>query len=270
MLVIGERINATRKAVKEALSSRDAAFIRGEAAAQAEAGADYIDVNGGTSPAAERENMIWLVEEVQAAASLPLCLDSANAEVIEEGLKRHRNGRALVNSISMEKGRHESVLPLVKEHGAQVVALALDDSGIPRGADDRLRVVAKIVEEVERAGIALSDVFIDPLVMALSADQGAARLALEVVAGIKKRWPELKTTCGLSNISFGLPRRRLLNRTFLAMLMAFGLDSAIVDPLDEKLMAAVHAGRALCGLDEFCMGYIRAHRSGRLGPSSVK
>lgn len=266
MLVIGERINATRKSVKEALSGRDAAFIRTEVEAQAEAGADYIDVNGGTSPAAERENMIWLVEEVQSATSLPLCLDSASAQVIEEGLTRHRNDRALVNSISMEKGRHESILPLVKEHGARVVALALDDSGIPRSADDRLRVVEKIVAEVEGQGIALADVFIDPLVMALSADQGAARLALEVVAGIKKRWPDLKTTCGLSNISFGLPNRRLLNRAFLSMLMASGLDSAIVDPLDDKLMATVHAGRALCELDEFCMGYIQAHRSGRLEP----
>jgi 5-methyltetrahydrofolate--homocysteine methyltransferase len=184
--------------------------------------------------------------------------------VIEAGLKRHQNGRPMVNSITMEKGKHEAILPLVKEHGALVVALAMDDSGIPRTAADRLLVVERITEEAAKYSIPLSDVLIDPLVMALSADNGAAGIVIEVLKGIRERWPELKTTCGLSNISFGLPSRRLLNRTFLPMLMAHGLSSAIIDPLDRQMMAAILAGRALAGQDEFCMEYIQAFRAGRL------
>jgi len=264
MLVIGERINATRSSIKSALQNRDCVLIEKEAREQAGAGADYIDVNGGTSPEEELDNMIWLVEVLREAVEQPLCLDSASPGVIEAGLQRHGKARPMVNSISMEKGRHESILPLIKEHNALVVALAMDDSGIPRTAEDRLRVVERIVEAAGEHGVPLSHVYIDPLVMALSADNTSGLLVIEVLCGIRERWPELKTTCGLSNISFGLPNRRLINRTFLAMLMASGLDSAIVDPQDRQLMAAVITGRALAGKDEFCMEYIKAFREERL------
>jgi 5-methyltetrahydrofolate--homocysteine methyltransferase len=264
MLVIGERINATRAGIKEALLRRDVEAIRKEASRQAAAGADYLDVNGGTSPGEELSNLLWLCEVVQEAVALPLAIDSASPAVIAAGLQAHRHGRALVNSISMEKGKHESILPLVKEHGAMVVALAMDDTGIPRTAGDRLRVVERIVAEAGRHGLSLADVFVDPLVMALSADQSAGTLVLEVLQGIRQHWPELQTACGLSNISFGLPQRGLLNRTFLALLMAHGLSAAILDPLDQKLMTTVTAGRALLGQDEFCMAYLRAYREGKL------
>ncbi len=264
MLIIGERINATRKQIGAALKNRDADHIRNEARQQAAAGADYLDVNGGSTPEEEKENMAWLCEEVQSASELPMCIDSASAEAIREGLRLNRNGRPLINSISMEKGRYEEILPIVKEQNAMVIALAIDDSGIPQTADDRLKVVERIVGEAEKNGIALSDVFVDPLVMALSADGNSGNLVIDVIQGIKQRWPDLKTTSGLSNISFGLPNRRLVNRVFLAMLMAHGMDSAIVDPLDEKLMATVFAGRALAGKDEFCMAYLEAYRAKKL------
>jgi len=264
MLIIGERINATRPAVKEAIFRRDSDLIKKEARDQAGAGADYIDVNGGTTPEEELENMLWLCEVVQSAVSAPLCIDSASPGVIEAGLKSHRNGKAMVNSISMEAGKYESILPLVKEHGAGVVALAMDDSGIPRTAKDRLQVVERTVEEAGKHSIPLCDVYVDPLVMALSSDGSAGLMVIEVLQGIRERWPELRTTCGLSNISFGLPDRRLINRTFSAMLMAHGLDSAILDPLDKEMMATIIGGRALLGRDEFCMEYIKAYRAGRL------
>jgi 5-methyltetrahydrofolate--homocysteine methyltransferase len=264
MLIIGERINATRSDIKNAILNRDSELIRKEARDQAEAGADYIDVNGGTTPEEELDNMLWLCEVVQSAVSAPLCIDSASPSVIEAGLKRHRNGRAMVNSISMEAGKHESILPLVSEHKACVVALAMDDSGIPRTAEDRLRVVERTVEEAGKHSIPLCDVYVDPLVMALSSDAGAGLMVIEVLEGIHRRWPELRTTCGLSNISFGLPDRRLINRIFSAMLMAHGLDSAILDPLDKEMTAAIIGGRALLGRDEFCMEYIKAFRAGRL------
>jgi len=264
MLVIGERINATRSSIKSALKERDDDYIRTEAKQQAAAGADYIDVNGGASPDEELDNVLWLCEVVQDAVDVPLCIDSASPRVIKAGLAKNLKGRPMVNSISMEKGRYEDILPLVKQYDALVVALTMDDSGIPRSADDRIRVAEKIVEEAEKHGIALSDVYVDPLVMALSADTGAGMLAAEVIRRLGERWPGLKTTCGLSNISFGLPDRRLINRTYLAFLMAHGLSSAIIDPMDKQLMATVFAGRALRGEDEFCMAYLKAYRSGKL------
>ncbi len=264
MLIIAERINATRKPIKEAILGRDAGLIREEARKQDEAGAGYIDVNSGADPAGEKEYMEWMVDVVQDATQKPLCIDSANPAVIEAGLKRHRNGKPMVNSITMEKGKHEAILPLVKDHNALLVALAMDDQGIPRTADDRLRVVEKIAEAAGGHGIPLSEVYIDPLIMALSADPGAGTLVMDLLRRIKTGWPDLKTTCGLSNISFGLPQRHLVNRTFVTMLMACGLDSAIIDPLDKKIMAAIAAARALRGEDEFCMNYIKWFREGKL------
>lgn len=264
MIIIAERINATRKDIKEAILNKDAASIQEEAKNQDQAGADYIDVNAGADPEGEKGYMEWLVEAVQEVTDKPLCIDSANPEVIRAGLKAHKNGRPMVNSITMEKGKHEAVLPLVKEHNALLVALAMDDSGIPRTAEDRIEVVEKIVAAAGGHGIPLSEVYIDPLIMALSADPNAGTLVMDLLRQLKTRWPDLKTTCGLSNISFGLPARHLVNRTFVTMLMACGLDSAIMDPLDEKIMAAVAAARALRGEDEYCMDYIKLFRAGKL------
>lgn len=264
MLIIGERINATRFAIKTALQARDAEAVRREAAQQAAAGADYLDINAGLSPDVELELMDWLCDVVQAAVPMPLSLDSASPRVLEAGLRKHQNGQPMINSISMETGKHEKVLPLVKEYRARVVALCMDDDGIPKTAEGRIAVAGRIVAEAERLGIPLEDIYLDPLVMALSSDGEAGRVALATVAGIKRNWPGVRTTCGLSNISFGLPNRRLLNRTFLAMLLAHGLDSAIIDPLDPHIMATALAGPALLGQDEFCMAYLKGYRAKKL------
>jgi cobalamin-dependent methionine synthase I len=264
MLIIAERINATRGSIKDAILSKDAELIKKEARAQDEAGADYIDVNSGADPSGEKEYMEWLVEVVQDATEKPLCIDSASPEVIEAGIRGHRNGRPMINSITMETGKHEAILPMVKEHNALLVALAMDDRGIPKTPDDRLEVVQKIVEAVGKHDIPLSDVYIDPLIMALSADSTSGTLVMELIQKVKSRWPDLMTTCGLSNISFGLPLRHLVNRTFVAMLMACGMDSAIVDPTDKKMMTTIYAAEALRGRDEFCMNYLKAFRAKKL------
>jgi len=264
MIIIAERINGTRKAIKAALLAKDEALIKKEARDQAEAGANWLDVNAAAEPDREVELMEWLTRTVQAEVKTPLCFDSANPRAIEAGLKLHRNGQPMVNSITLERGRHEAVLPLVKQYGAAVVGLAMDDGGIGKSAADRLRVVEKMVGAVSREGIPLSDLYVDPLVLTVSSDQKSGLIALEVVRGIKAGWPELKTTAGLSNISFGLPNRRLLNRTFLAMLLGAGLDSALVDPLDAQLMAAITSATALLNQDPYCKNYLKAHRSGKL------
>ena len=264
MLKIAERLNATRKSVKQALLKRDAAFIRHEARAQTDAGADWLDLNSAAEPDLEAELMPWLIETVQAEVSTPLCIDSADPKVIEIGLKLHKNGQPLVNSITMETGRHETVLPLVKEYHASVIGLALDDSGIGKTAADRLKAVERLVEALAKHGIPLSELYVDPLVLTVSSDPHAGRIALEVVREVKVHWPEAKIAAGLSNISFGLPRRGLLNRVYLTMMLAAGADAAIVDPLDQKQMAAVLAAETLLGRDAYCLNYLTAFRAGKL------
>ena len=268
MIIVGERINGTRTRVREAVTARDADFVAEEARRQAEAGADYIDVNAGTNPEREVDDLAWLVGIVQQSVEKPVCIDSPNVEALEAGLKAS-TGRALVNSASAEGERMEAVLGLVQRHDARVVGLTLDDSGLPKTAQQRIEVAQKLVGRAEEIGLKRDDIFIDPLARAVAVENEQGAEFLDAVAGIRGRLPGVHVICGLSNISFQMPSRRLLNRTFIAMAMARGMDAAIVDPLDGGLMAAVCAGAVLLGQDEMCMEYIQAHRAGRLAEWSA-
>jgi len=263
MIIVGERINGTGKKVREAVIARDEAFIASLAQRQAEAGADYLDVNAGTDPAREPEDMIWLVTTVQGATDKPCCLDSPNVPTLRAGLEVHR-GQALVNSASAESARMAPVLELAAAHHARLVALTLDDTGLPTTAAQRVAIATRLGEAAQAAGIPISDLFIDPLArpLAVEAEQGAA--FLDAVAGIVAALPGVHVICGLSNISFQMPLRPLLNRTFLAMAAARGMDAAILDPLDKAMLASVCAAETLLGRDEMCLGYIQAFRAGRL------
>jgi 5-methyltetrahydrofolate--homocysteine methyltransferase len=257
MIIVGERINGTRTRVREAIVGRDADFVAAEAMRQAEAGADYIDLNAGTEPQREPEDLVWLVRTVQEVVDRPLCIDSPNVEALRAGIEAcgatvARKSQPLVNSASAESGRMEAVLGLVARHGARVVGLTLDDTGLPNTAEQRVSIAKTLAKRAQELGIA----------RAVENEQGAA--FLDAVVGIKEALPGIHVICGLSNISFQMPARRLLNRTFVAMAMARGMDAAIVDPLDGGLMAAICAANALLGQDEMCMGYIQAHRAGKL------
>jgi len=263
MIVVGERINGTGARVREAVVGRKSGFVVQQARLQAEAGANYIDVNAGTEPDREPEDMAWLVQTVQQAVGAPVCIDSSNPAALEAGLQVHR-GRALLNSASAESARRDPVLALARKYDARVIALTLDDAGLPSTADQRLELALRMAEAARAAGIADDDLFIDPLVrpIGVETEQGAA--FLDAVGAIRKALPSAHVICGLSNISYRMPGRRLLNRVFLAMAMARGLDAAILDPLDEGLMAVACAGETLLGRDEMCMHYIKAHRAGKL------
>ncbi len=263
MIVVGERINGTAKRVREALVARDTELIVREARAQADAGADYIDVNAGTEPDREPDDVVWLVETVQGAVERPVCIDSANPKALEAGLDAHR-GQALLNSASAEEERMESVMGLARTYSARVVCLTLDDTGLPKTAEQRVAIAQRLVEAAEAAGIPREDIFIDPLARAVGVENEQGAAFLDAVGEIRRSLPGLHVICGLSNVSFQMPARRLLNRTFLAMAMARGLDAAIVDPLDGGLMAAARAAETLLGLDDMCLGYIQAHRAGLL------
>jgi 5-methyltetrahydrofolate corrinoid/iron sulfur protein methyltransferase len=261
--IIGEKINGTRKTVGAAVAERDADLIASLAARQAQAGATWIDVNAGTRSDREPDDLVWLVKTVQAATDVPLCLDSANPEALTAALAVTER-TPLINSISGEPSRLESVLPLARDHGCPVIALALDDGGIPADSEGRLVIVRRLIEATRDAGIADDHVYIDPLVMTISTDITAAQNAIRTISAIRSEFPDSHITSGLSNISFGLPARHLANRTFLTLAVAAGQDSAILDPLDRELRATLIATELLLGRDRHCRGYTKAFRAGLL------
>ncbi len=264
MFIIGELINATRKRIREAVVNRDAAYIQEIARRQAEAGADMLDVNGGVA-GQEAESLKWLVEVVQQAVDLPLCLDSSDAGALREALPLVR-GRAMINSITDEEERFCAVLELLKEYKARVIALAMGAAGPPSGIDDRVATGRRLVERLAEAGVALDDIFVDPCVMPVSTGSEHGRSVIEAVGRLRELFPGVHISVGLSNVSFGLPARKLLNQTFLVLLMSRGLDAAILDPCDRQLMANMLAAEALLGRDEYCAAYLKAYRQGKLEP----
>lgn len=262
MLVIGERINSSRGPIREAIERRDAAFVQGEVAAQLAAGADLIDLNAGAFVGTEVDHLAWLVDTAQAAADTPLCLDSPDPAAMAAVLPGVR-GRAMLNSVSLEPDRYDRVVPLVLEHRCRVVALGLDDQGMPASAQERFDKAARLVERLTADGVPLGDIYVDPVVTPASTQDGAGRDLAEAVGLIRRGYPGVHTVCGLSNVSYGLPARKLMNRAFLVMAMAHGLDGVILDPLDETMMALLRATWALMGNDEYCGGYLEAFRAGR-------
>lgn len=264
MLIIGERINSTRKTIGEAVKAHDTDFIRQEAVQQAEAGAHFLDCNGAVvGVEAEPETLIWLVQTCQEATGLPCAIDSPNASAIEAALKIHK-GQAFINSITAEKEKFARILPLAVAHKAKVVALCLDDSGIPQTADARMQAADFLVENLTSGGVAPDDIYLDPLVFPVSTNGHAGVDVLETIRYIRATHPGVHTVCGLSNVSYGLPVRKLLNRAFLVLCMGAGLDGVIADPLDQSLMALIYAGEALLDRDEFCGNYLSMARAGKL------
>ncbi len=268
MIIIGEKINGTRKSVAKAIGERDAGFIKKLAEDQAAAGISYLDVNAGTSPEREPDDMVWLVENIQDACDLPLCLDSANPSALKAGLDT-ASKTPLINSLSGEKARIEGVLPLALHYKTGLIILALDDkTGVPKTAGERLSIVRRLAAMAMEGGIAENQLFIDPLVTAISTGTENANITFETIRMVKEALPAAHITSGLSNISFGMPLRPLINRTFMAMCIMAGLDSAIADPNDRELMGAVLAAEMLMGKDNYCQKFNRAYRAGRIGPKA--
>jgi 5-methyltetrahydrofolate--homocysteine methyltransferase len=262
-LIVGERLNSSRKAINQAIKAKDADFICSEARAQAEAGAHYIDVNAGSFVGQEAECLCWLVEIVQGVTALPLCIDSPNAEAVAAAL-RIVNRPAMINSISLEEKRKVGMMPLVQKYWTKVVALCQSDEGMATTVSDKVKIAEQMVEVLTKDGVALGDIYIDPLVYPIATDTQSATAALSAIEKIMQLFPGVHTICGLTNVSFGLPVRKLLNKTFLVAAMSHGLDSVIIDPTDQELMASLTAAAALLNRDEFCSRYIKAYREGKL------
>ncbi len=264
MIIIGERINATRKPVAAAINARDERRIIKLACEQVAAGADYLDVNGG-DPKADQEvaNIEWLVDLVQAHTEAPLCIDSANARAVEAALASVRR-KPIVNSVSLEKERLASFLPLVSAHECMVIALCMADEGPPEGAEQRVRRAGELIEQLTAAGKRADEIIVDPCFFPASAQPQAARDLCQAIAEIRRRHSGVHVGGGLSNVSYGLPSRRHVNLAMLAMAVYHGMDAAIIDPCADGMVAAALAGEVLSGTDEWCANYLAAYRAGKL------
>ena len=264
MQIIGEKINGTLKEVKAAIRERNAPVIQDLARQQVESGADLVDVNAGTLPAEEPEALTWLVKTVQDEVDTPLCLDSANPQALAMAIQEIKQ-TPMINSISGERTRLEGILPVASNHGCSVIALAMDEKGIPKGVDERLAVIRSLISRTRDSGLPDEKIYIDPLVMTLSTNTESGVIALETMRAVRSQFPEAHLCAGLSNISFGLPARHLVNRVFLTLALAAGLDAAILDPFDRELRGEMLAAELVLGRDRHCLNYTRSYREGRIG-----
>lgn len=263
MLIVGELINSSRKKIAKAVREKDTDHIATIARDQAEAGASYIDVNAGIFEDKEAEYLTWLVETVQGAVDLPCCIDSPNPGAIEAALKVHK-GIPLLNSISLEADRFDAMLPFIKGTDNKVIALAIGEAGMPTSADERIDNARKLLGRMKEHGIPQENTFVDPLAEPISSNPRVGTFFLKALKAISTEFPEVHRICGVSNSSYGLPKRKRINQVFVVMGIANGLDACIVNPLDKKLMGDIVTAETLAGRDEFCERYLNAYRDGLL------
>jgi 5-methyltetrahydrofolate--homocysteine methyltransferase len=258
--VIGERINPTsRKKFAEELKNDDFSTVLVDLNNQIEAGADKVDVNAGIPLVDEAELLAQMIRLIQEHVDFPLCIDSSVIEALEAGLDAY-DGKALVNSVTGEDDRLEAILPIVARHGAAVIGLANDETGIPETAEQRLTIARKILSAAGDHGIPPEDVLIDPLAMPVGADPSVVRVTLQAIQMIRDELG-LNMCLGASNVSFGLPERHTLNASFLAMASAHGLTSAIMNALSEECVRSVRASDLMLGRDEWGAAWIAGHRA---------
>lgn len=262
MILIGERINGMFKDIREAIQARNSGSIEDWARKQAEAGAHYLDISTGpTVPAEEQPEVLrWMVETAQGVVDLPCCLDSVNPDTIRAGLAVHR-GKAIINSTSADQECMDVLLPLAAEYQAAIIGLAMNEQGVPKDANDRLALAMEIVANADAHGLSTADLYIDPLVLPVNVAQEHVVEVLETLRQVKLlASPPPLTVVGLSNVSQRCPDRPLINRTFLVMAMACGLDAAILDVNDEPLVDAAATAGILLNREVYCDSYLKVFR----------
>ena len=265
MIIIGEKINGSIPAVAEAIANRDAEFIKNRAKAQAEAGATFIDCCASVPEAEEVETLKWMIDCIQEVTDLPIAVDSPSADVIKEAYKFCKK-EGIINSVSGEGDKVDTIFPLIADSKWGVICLLSDDTGIPKTAADRLKVFDYIMSKAKEYNISPDRLYIDPLVEMLCTSEDGMAMNVEVISTIRKQYPDIHLVAAVSNISFNLPVRKLVNLGYTVLAMNAGLDSAILDPLNRDMMGVIYATEALLGLDDYCMEYIGAYREGIFGP----
>ena len=260
-MIVGEKINTSWKSIAEAVEHRNIDFIQSIARQQKAAGAHFIDVNAGTFLDKEMEYLPWLVEVVQDVVDGPLCIDSPNPAAIKKALAVHK-GEPMINSVSLEKERYDALLPLILAQPCKVVALCMAQTAMPTTVDERVNVAEELIGRLTAEGVAIENIYVDPLVQPVSVDVKMGPAILDAIYEIMNRFSGVNTICGLSNISFGLPERRVINRQFLGLAVGKGLNAAILDPTDSQLMATLLTVRMLLGKDEYCSDFIEGYEQG--------
>ncbi|MFC2016871.1 dihydropteroate synthase [Chloroflexota bacterium] len=263
MLIIGETLNASIKTVADAIIARDDNFVARLAKEQVKAGANMLDVNAGIGTRDEYADLPWLVHTTQNAVDVPLVLDSSNPEVLVATFAECRQ-RPMLSSINGEPHNMEVLLPFIAEHDCSVLGMCVGGKGIPTTAGEIFEVAKLLIDKTAQAGLKPQDLYLDPAVMAVAADATSVQKMVAAMRLIKEYQPKVNTVCAVSNVSFGLPRRKLLNHTFIPILMSAGVDALITDVRDKDAMACILTAEALLGKDENCINYIRAYRGGKL------
>ena len=266
MIIIGEKINGSIPSVAEAIEKRDADFIKARATAQAEAGASFIDCCASVPEAQEVETLHWMIDCIQEVTDLPISVDSPSADVLTQAYKFCKKP-GMFNSVSGEGDKIDKIFPIMRDNpGWECIALCSDDTGIPKNAADRLKVFDNIMTKAKEYGISPNRLHIDPLVEMHCTSENGSETNIEVISTVRERYPSIHITAAVSNISFNLPVRKMINLGFTVLAMNAGLDSAILDPLNRDMLGLIYATEALLGEDDFCMEYISAYREGLFGP----
>lgn len=261
MLIIGESINGTIPKVGQAILDRDEAFLRELAKIQHGHGANFLDVNAGVAGGNEVEDLPWLVETVQKEVTLPLMIDSASPEALKAALSVYRHKEPpILNSISGEEEKWNKVFPILIDAKCKVVVLCMDDQGIPNTAEGRLSIAGRLFNRLADGGIGVGEIYFDPLVLSVAVAPEAALVTLETIRMLRSNFPGSHTICGVSNVSMGLPARRLINRTFLAMAVSAGLDTLFVDVRDQAILSTVYASQIMVHQDPYCLEFLQAYR----------
>jgi len=265
VIIIGEKINGSIPSTAKAIEEKNEESIRNLAIRQTETGADYIDIAAGTSPELERETLRWLISIVQDTVDTPLCIDSSDCRVLLDMIPLVKKP-GMLNSVSEEHGKCEILLPAVADSEWKIVALTCDNNGISTDPGVKFDIAVTMVEKAKKLGISEDRLFIDPLVTTISTNGESLLSFNETLKNIRNRYPEIHIISGLSNISFGMPYRKIINQQFFALAMSAGMDSAIMDPTSEDLRATLFAVEALLGRDRHCRKYLNAFRKGLIGP----
>ena len=264
MIIIAEKINGSIPSMAKAIAERNEEWIKDIAKKEADVGADFIDCCASVE-VGEVETLNWIIDLVQSVTDTPISVDSPNPRVLVECMKRCKKP-GLINSVSGEGDKIDVVFPVIADTKWDVMALLCDDTGIPKSAADRIRVLDNIMAKAKEYGIAESRIHIDPLVEMLCTAEDGIAVVVEVMNYIKEHYPKAHISGAVSNISFNLPYRKILNIAFTVMSIANGMDSAVLDPLNRDLRGAIYAAEALKGDDYYCMEYINAFREGVFGP----
>jgi 5-methyltetrahydrofolate--homocysteine methyltransferase len=260
MIIFGEKLNSSLPDVYPLMEKKDEEAIRSLALKQMKAGASYVCVNAGMFHSAEGDMLEWIIKTIQKNDDVPLMIDSPDPAVLERGLLANRSDKTIIDSITGEAGRYNSIVPLVKKYRTGIVALCMDDKGIPGTAQGRFDVAADIIGRLSADGIPGSDIYIDPVVRPVGLDPEHGPVVFDTVRKLRGGFPDIHISLGLSNASFGLPARNIVNQAFLLFALAAGIDCAICNSLDPGLIAAIYAAEGIQGKDEYCLNFLEKIR----------